>query len=124
MSGWCALSDAIKDDPAGALSGIAQASALSTDKWTYRIVVLSLGFAVLIGKSVSIKGCGPRLCELGGMRLDFSLTIAAHRIRLAQVRTLRLTPLNGVPTVIDQQEPPIEKTWKNGFVTTFTYKIK
>jgi hypothetical protein len=45
-----ALADAIKDDPAATLSGIAaDASALSTDKWTYRIVVLSLGFAVLIG---------------------------------------------------------------------------
>jgi hypothetical protein len=44
------LADAIKNDPAGALSGIAaEASALTTDKWTYRIVVLSLGFAVLIG---------------------------------------------------------------------------
>lgn len=44
------LADAIKSDPAGALSGIAaEASALTTDKWTYRIVVLSLGSAVLIG---------------------------------------------------------------------------
>lgn len=44
------LADAIKNDPAGALSGIAaEASALTTDKWTYRIVVLSLGFAVILG---------------------------------------------------------------------------
>ncbi|MGH9928538.1 MAG: hypothetical protein ACREA9_04815 [Pyrinomonadaceae bacterium] len=44
------LAAAIKDDPAAALSGIAaQASALTTDKWTYRIVVLALGCAVLIG---------------------------------------------------------------------------
>jgi hypothetical protein len=44
------LASAIKDDPAGTLSGIAaEASALTTDRWTYRIVVISLGFAVLIG---------------------------------------------------------------------------
>lgn len=44
------LANAIKNDPVGTLSGIAaEASALTTDKWTYRIVVLSLGFAVLIG---------------------------------------------------------------------------
>ncbi len=44
------LANAIKNDPETTLSGIAaEASALTTDKWTYRIVVLSLGFAVLIG---------------------------------------------------------------------------
>ena len=44
------LANAIKSDPAATLSGIAaEASALTRDKWTYRIVVLSLGFAVLIG---------------------------------------------------------------------------
>ena len=44
------LANAIKNDPETILSGIAaDASALTTDKWTYRIVVLSLGFAVLIG---------------------------------------------------------------------------
>jgi hypothetical protein len=43
------LADAIKDDPAGAISGIAAASALTRDKWIYRIVVLSLGSAVLTG---------------------------------------------------------------------------
>ena len=44
------LADAIKEDPATALSGIAVgASALTRDKWTYRIVVLALGSAVLIG---------------------------------------------------------------------------
>jgi hypothetical protein len=41
------LADEIKD---AALSGIAfEASALTRDKWTYRIVVLALGSAVLIG---------------------------------------------------------------------------
>lgn len=43
------LAKEIKDDPAGALFGIAASSALTTDKWTYRIVVLALGIAVLIG---------------------------------------------------------------------------
>ena len=44
------LANAIKNDPEATLSGIAaDASVLTTDKWTYRIVVLSLGFAVLIG---------------------------------------------------------------------------
>lgn len=44
------LENEIKNNPAAALSNIAAtASALTTDKWTYRIVVLSLGFAVLLG---------------------------------------------------------------------------
>lgn len=43
-----ALAESIKKDPASALSDIAATSVLATDKWTYRIVVLSLGFAVLI----------------------------------------------------------------------------
>lgn len=43
------LANAIKNDPETTLSGIAaDASALTSDKWTYRIVVLSLGVAVLI----------------------------------------------------------------------------
>ncbi len=44
------LANAIRNDPETTLSGIAaEASALTTDKWTYRIVVLSLGFALLVG---------------------------------------------------------------------------
>lgn len=44
------LAEALRSDPAATLSNIAaEASALTNDKWTYRIVVLSLGFAVLIG---------------------------------------------------------------------------
>lgn len=42
------LANSIKDDPKTALTGIAAASALTRDKWTYRIVVLALGSAVII----------------------------------------------------------------------------
>jgi hypothetical protein len=44
------LADAIKQDPAGTIATIAaEASALSTDRWTYRIVVLALGISVIVG---------------------------------------------------------------------------
>lgn len=52
-----AFAESIKQNPAKALSDIAAASVLETDEWIYRIVVLSLGFAVLIGLIVlSFKG--------------------------------------------------------------------
>ena len=43
-----ALAESIKHNPAAALTDIATNSVLETDEWTYRIVVLSLGLAVLI----------------------------------------------------------------------------
>ena len=43
-----ALAESIKHNPAAALNDIAANSVLETDEWTYRIVVLSLGLAVLI----------------------------------------------------------------------------
>ena len=44
-----ALTAALAQDPALASDAITQLTALTSDKWIYRIVVLALGIAVLVG---------------------------------------------------------------------------